>query len=685
MKINYKLNSILAVFAIMIVIVGYVGFDNLRKMDEKTSIIVGAGELFEHIDSDVESLHDFILTRDPVEMAELKEEMEQCDAMSSMWLTALKYGTESEVFRNSEYAEKWGSEELEVDEVAFYPLVSSLMGGIEESREQYEELHFEIITLHEEEISAEMEFNALYIEEKTLRHNIDGKIREAGSWDLIDQAGKLSYTSKEALFQYRDEKHSRLWLDSIMALKESIEDETGTFTESEKESLLKDIDEYRSVAVKLSDLVLLIENNAHEEKIKMEKLEGVLSDLSIYNQEIDEAIKKYNEETQKDTKSFLLSIIGLTIILGFIMILSISRSISIPIIQYRDAARQISEGNFEKRVDRKGRGEISDLGESLNIMAEKLKRYYNHLEEEVEKRTAQLEEQSEELTAMNEELTAMNEELVSSNEELAMTQNELKDMNENLESLVEEKTIELRSAYEKLKDVDKLKNNIMSNVSHELKTPITIVQTSIELACEENDPVERNSILMSALDALRRQINIVDDLLAISMIRTSLPVKKLDSLQELIKVEMDRKQELADSVNVSLCYEPSPGLPEVPMDSDQIGHVIRNLIDNAIKFSHNGDRVEIRAKKIGHWVDVSVSDEGVGIKGELLENLFQPLTQLDPSTRRRFGGTGNGLAVAKSIIEAQGGRIWVESEHGKGSTFFFSLPLELEKIVHLEE
>ncbi len=117
-----------------------------------------------------------------------------------------------------------------------------------------------------------------------------------------------------------------------------------------------------------------------------------------------------------------------------------------------------------------------------------------------------------------------------------------------------------------------------------------------------------------------------------------------------------------------------PGLPLVRADQDRILQVFDNLIGNAIKFSPDGGVITLQAQEAGDMVRVSVSDTGIGIPADRLERVFERFYQVDGSTTRKFGGAGLGLAIVKRIVEVHGGRIWVESQLGCGSTFLFTLP-----------
>jgi len=121
--------------------------------------------------------------------------------------------------------------------------------------------------------------------------------------------------------------------------------------------------------------------------------------------------------------------------------------------------------------------------------------------------------------------------------------------------------------------------------------------------------------------------------------------------------------------------EVAEGLPPVYADAGKLEQVLLNLVDNASKFTPDGGRLRIEAAREGDWCRVSVIDDGIGIKKEDQERLFNPFCRLDNPLARERGGTGLGLALVKQIVQRYGGRVWVESEYGKGSRFTFTLPL----------
>lgn len=131
----------------------------------------------------------------------------------------------------------------------------------------------------------------------------------------------------------------------------------------------------------------------------------------------------------------------------------------------------------------------------------------------------------------------------------------------------------------------------------------------------------------------------------------------------------------AEQVGIGMHLEIPPGLPLVLGDPKRLGQVFDNLLGNAIKFSPNGGQVSVRLSLAGNFVQATVSDQGIGMPAERLDHIWQRFYQIDSASTRRFAGAGLGLAIVKRIIEAHDGRIWVESELGKGSAFYLSLPV----------
>jgi hypothetical protein len=260
-----------------------------------------------------------------------------------------------------------------------------------------------------------------------------------------------------------------------------------------------------------------------------------------------------------------------------------------------------------------------------------------------------------------------------------------------LEQKVEERTKELRrmlrdlneahekltAAYEELKSLDELKANIIANVSHELRTPITICKGAIEIAMDEEDADKRRKLLHMAKEAMERENRIVGDLVAVAQMEKQRFRVNLENINiaDVIAIVLEEFRGLAEEKKIALEMRVEKAVPPVKADFEKIRHVLRNLVDNAIKFNPEGGTVEVHASKRKDEVVVCVRDTGIGIPKDKLDKIFDRMYQVDASLTRRYGGTGMGLAVAKQIIELHKGRIWAKSEPGKGSEFCFTLPV----------
>ncbi|NOZ76746.1 MAG: hypothetical protein GXO65_03530 [Euryarchaeota archaeon] len=240
---------------------------------------------------------------------------------------------------------------------------------------------------------------------------------------------------------------------------------------------------------------------------------------------------------------------------------------------------------------------------------------------------------------------------------------------------LEEEKKKLAKAYDELRSLDETKSNIIANVSHELRTPITIATGGIELAMDEEDGEARNQLLTMARRALAKQNRIVGNLIQMAQSQR----EGVDLNREEINIAEVARMAVAEMGSSArekgIQIELDLRDVQVLADFDKTKEVFLNLLDNAVKFTDRGGRIKVATEIRMEMAEVTVEDTGVGIPREFHEKIFDRLYQVDASTTRQFGGTGMGLAVAKEIVEAHGGKIWVESEQGMGSRFTFTLPL----------
>lgn len=238
---------------------------------------------------------------------------------------------------------------------------------------------------------------------------------------------------------------------------------------------------------------------------------------------------------------------------------------------------------------------------------------------------------------------------------------------------------ELQKAYRELKEIDQMKSSVVSNISHELLTPLTLISGFVEEMEEEKDAEERRELIKRARKAMERQKKTIENLITLSRIyseRLEFRLSLVD-VPSLVEVALKNIEDRIESRSLEVLVQVEEDLPQVKGDWENLVQVVENLLGNAAKFNREGGRIGVSARREGDKILIAVSDEGEGLAREDLERIFEPLTQLDPTTRRRHGGTGTGLAVAKYIVELHGGEIWAESEgRGKGSTFYFTLPVD---------
>jgi NtrC-family two-component system sensor histidine kinase KinB len=224
--------------------------------------------------------------------------------------------------------------------------------------------------------------------------------------------------------------------------------------------------------------------------------------------------------------------------------------------------------------------------------------------------------------------------------------------------------------------LDDVKSNLVSTVSHELKTPLTSVRMGLHLLLEERigslNP-KQTELLLAAREESERLLKMINDLLDIAKLesgRAGLLCENVEP-QSLIRSAEDDLRPMIESRGLQLVVQVAPDLPPVFVDSRQIGYVFSNLISNAAKHSKRGDEIVVAANQLNGKVRFSVTDHGLGIPAEFQSRLFERFFRVPGSDPR---GAGLGLAIAREIVTAHGGDIGVVSQPGQGSEFFFVLP-----------
>jgi signal transduction histidine kinase/CheY-like chemotaxis protein len=325
----------------------------------------------------------------------------------------------------------------------------------------------------------------------------------------------------------------------------------------------------------------------------------------------------------------------LAIVLGYL----ISRTIALPLRQLQSAMDDVAKGDLERTVAIGGGGELAALAESFNSMRGKL----------------------------------------------AVAQKRLAGWNQALERTVADRTAELTRATAEAKDAravaeqaNQLKSEFLANMSHELRTPLNaIINFSRILAAGMRGPVNEDQLdyltrIRHSGDHLLGLINDVLDLSKIEAGRMELYKEPL-AIADLLQSVMSSATGLTKSKPIELIQDIAPDLPVVEADRTRVRQILLNLLSNAAKFTDEGT-ITLRAARAGGEIVISVADTGIGIAPEFHGTIFEEFRQVDSGSDRRYEGTGLGLAICRRFVALHGGRIWLESAPGQGSTFSFSLP-----------
>jgi signal transduction histidine kinase len=275
------------------------------------------------------------------------------------------------------------------------------------------------------------------------------------------------------------------------------------------------------------------------------------------------------------------------------------------------------------------------------------------------------------------------DELETLGEEFNRMTAQLRESYANLEEKVEERTRELTGALEQLEIASKHKSDFLANMSHELRTPLNAILGYTELILDNiyGDVPEKIQEILERLEQNGRHLlGLINDVLDLSKIEAGQLILSLNdySMQEVIQTVFTSVESLAAEKNLALKVSISTDLAVGMGDEQRIAQVFLNLVGNAIKFTEEGEvKVEVTASNDTFLI--SVSDTGPGLSEADQKMIFEEFRMADSSSTRKKGGTGLGLSISKRIIEMHGGRIWVESSLGKGSTFRFTLPVRVER------
>jgi len=475
-------------------------------------------------------------------------------------------------------------------------------------------------------------------------------------------------------------------------------------------------------------------NGAASDTHLVSQIRTNISDIMLLNMQAIQRKSNIAEKTA-DTSIFWVALIGsFCFLIAFILLVNLPGNIANPIKELTESIKQIAKQNYSQRVHFEKHNEFGELASSFNTMAEKLEEYKaGNLEKlMMEKKRIEtlinnmndpvigLDENNLILFMNDTALKAtglkkedvLNKSIQNIAEKNDLIRSLLKEFNapqkvdkelkqepfkifaDNKESYFNKQIIPIKiiptgEKEEKLvgnvillqnitsfKELDFAKTNFIATISHELKTPLSSIKMSLQLL--ENKKVgelndEQKYLMGSIKDDAERLLKITSELLNMTQVEAGsiqlavLPV----SPNEIIDYAVNSNKVAAENKKIQLQVTKLDNIQQVLADNEKSAWVLTNLISNAIRYSYENSSIQINVKQVGDKIVFSVTDTGQGIAPQYVDKIFNRYFRIPGSQKE---GTGLGLSISKEFIEAQGGKIFVKSEFGSGSTFMFELP-----------
>lgn len=434
-----------------------------------------------------------------------------------------------------------------------------------------------------------------------------------------------------------------------------------------------------------------------------------------------QAIDKKNQAAQKSAesaKTIITIILTVCILIGFTFIFNFPQLVASPIVKLTEAIKAIANKNYSERIHLNRKDEFGDLANAFNSMAERLDEYeHSNLSKILfEKRRAEtvinslkdasigIDNKGTVLFANQQALQLLN---LKEHDIVSLKQDDVKKRNDLFRFLINEQNnipfkivvdgkenyftkeiVELSHDNQKtgqvivlknitpFKELDVAKTNFIATVSHELKTPLASSDFSLKLLEDERVgslTAEQKELVQNLKDDNKRLLRILSELLDMSQVESGKIQLNLQDIQPsaLLNKAVESVQNVAKEKNITIKKELSGNLPAIKADPDKTVWVLNNFLTNAIRYSSLDSAVITRILKKDNSIQFTVQDFGKGVAPEYKDKIFDRYFRV-PGTKE---GTGLGLAICKEFIEAQGGKIWIESDLGSGSRFSFSFPI----------
>ena len=573
--------------------------------------------------------------------------------------------------------------------------------------------------------------------EKILKDNylsIESVNKMINNLDVIDnsQAILLSKKKPEKETSRKELSEAKMIFQKYLLICE------GNITEEGEGELIKKLkQQYEIYISKIEET----DTTASEEKYinvlipEYRKVKILCYDLLNLN---EIGMLKKNENAKlisRETEIYMLVVAGISLLFVIIIIVKAPSTIIQPILELTEKVEAISQRKYSERIEVKSENEVGILARSFNKMAEKLSEYEKSNVEKliVEKKRAEaiVENMRDAIIVLDEkndiilvnkvssELLGLSQsDLIGNNvSEIAEMNNLFKNILNGKERLQndtsEEKNNYLRIVFKDkeeyflkdftdipdsngkiigtiialknvtgFKELDEIKSGFVATVSHELKTPLAAMNMSLRLLQDSRVGelnIEQKKLTSAMKDEVKRLLKMVNELLNLSKIESGGEIYKYQevSVDELIDASVTPMLMQFEQNKIDFQLNVEEGLPRLKLDVNKIAWVIINLLNNAVRYSRQGGEIKFNVSRENNFIKFSVKDNGVGIKPEYIDKIFQKFVQVNKANlESQYKGVGLGLAIAKEFIEAHKGGIYVKSEYGKGSEFTFTLPFD---------
>lgn len=428
------------------------------------------------------------------------------------------------------------------------------------------------------------------------------------------------------------------------------------------------------------------------------------------------------DETLSEVKTILLSGVGLALAVSFFLGIVLTRTITLPIKEVTGQAHEMAGGDFSRKIKVQTPDEIGELGETFNYLAERLSHTIDEMSTEKNKVEAIINNMSEGVAALNGKghliqinpsarrliknlnlkVPALNRSgfgllrsLIGSEATRRFVRKQ-EPLTAEISSQDPACTMQVKIAPFKVdkgkldgtlivlhditreRELTRRQEEFVADVSHELRTPLATVKSYVETLLDgaAEDPQARTRFLNVLAKETERMVSMVKDLLVLSQMdsnRVDWEKTEMDLRSTALEAAGQARQKLRGELPaVKVMIEPD--FSKAFADRDKIMRVFTNLLNNALKYTPPDGEVRVSAVEQDHHIKVSIEDNGSGISEEELPHIFERFYRVEKTRSRDFGGTGLGLSIARKIIEAHGGKIWIDSAPGAGTKVSFTLP-----------